>query len=334
MVKLKAAITGIFAYTPDYILTNAELEKMVDTNDEWIVSRTGIKERRIEKNPNLAASDLGAKAVEGLLNKMNLTPSDIDLLICATATPDMLFPATANIICDKIGIKNGFGFDVSAACSGFLYGLSIASKFIESGSHKKIVVVGTDKMSSIVDYEDRRTCILFGDAAGAALLEPLENGLGIQDAILRSDGVGRKYLYLTAGGSAKPASYETVAAKEHYVVQDGQPVFKAAVKNMSQTVAEVMARNGITNETVQWIIPHQANKRIIDSVGRMLKIDPKKVMINIEKYGNTTNATIPLCIFKHEHLLKKGDNVVLTAFGGGFTWGATYIKWAYDGDKT
>lgn len=331
MSKQKAAIAGIYAYTPSYVLTNAELETIVDTNDDWIVTRTGIRERRIEKDPTKASSDIGMKAVEGLLKKTNTSPAEIDLLICATATPDMLFPATANIICDKVGIKNAFSFDVSAACTGFLYALSVASKFVESGSHKKIVVVGSDKMTSIVDYEDRRTCVLFGDAAGAVLLEPSENGFGIQDSILSSDGAGREFLYLAAGGSAKPASHETVDNKEHYIYQEGRPVFKAAVKNMSRTVNQVMERNGLTTDTIQWLVPHQANKRIIDSVGKALKIDPSKVMTNIEKYGNTTNATIPLCIFEHEHLLKAGDNLILTAFGGGFTWGATYLQWAYDG---
>ena len=333
MGKITAAITGIQGYVPDYILTNKELETMVDTNDEWITSRTGVKERRILKGEGKGSSDMGAEAVKGLLKKTNTTAEEIDLIICATATPDMIFPSTACIIADKVGAKNAFAYDIMAACSGFLFSVDTASKFIESGSYKKIIVVGADKMSSIVDYTDRSTCIIFGDGAGAVLLEPSEKGLGIQDSILKSDGSGRNFLYLKAGGSVKPASHETIDAKEHFMVQDGQTVFKAAVKSMADVSEEIMNRNNLTADDVAWLVPHQANKRIIDATARRMGVGEDKVMLNIQKYGNTTNATIPLCLWEWEKQLNKGDNIILAAFGGGFTWGSIYLKWAYDSNK-
>ena len=333
MKKITAAITGIEGYVPDYILTNKELESYVDTNDEWIVSRTGIKERRILKEEGKGTSVLGSKAVEGLLKKTDTSAKDIDLIICATATPDMIFPSTACLIADKIGACNAFAYDLMAACSGFLFSLSTAAKFIETGTYKKIVVVGADKMSSIINYEDRATCIIFGDGAGAVLLEPNENGLGIQDAILKSDGSGGEFLHMKAGGSARPASYATVDAKEHSVYQDGQTVFKAAVTSMADVSEEIMKKNNLSSEDVTWLVPHQANQRIIDATARRMGVGNEKVMINIEKYGNTTNGTIPLCLWEWEDRLKKGDNLVLAAFGGGFTWGAMYLKWAYDSNK-
>lgn len=333
MKKITTAITGIEGYVPDYILTNKELESYVDTNDEWIVSRTGIKERRILKEEGKGTSVLGSKAVEGLLKKTNTSAKDIDLIICATATPDMIFPSTACLIADKIGACNAFAYDLMAACSGFLFSLSTAAKFIETGTYKKIVVVGADKMSSIINYEDRATCIIFGDGAGAVLLEPNENGLGIQDAILKSDGSGGEFLHMKAGGSARPASHATVDAKEHSVYQDGQTVFKAAVTSMADVSEEIMKKNNLSSEDVTWLVPHQANQRIIDATARRMGVGNEKVMINIEKYGNTTNGTIPLCLWEWEDKLKKGDNLVLAAFGGGFTWGAMYLKWAYDSNK-
>ena len=333
MGKINAAITGVQGYVPDYILTNKELETLVDTNDEWITSRTGVKERRILKGEGKGSSDLGAQAIKGLLEKTNTSAEDIDLIICATATPDMIFPSTACIIADKVGAKNAFAYDLMAACSGFLFALSTASKFIETGTYKKVIVVGADKMSSIVDYTDRSTCIIFGDGAGAVLLEANENGLGIQDAILRSDGSGGEFLHLKAGGSVKPASHETVDAKEHFIFQDGQPVFKAAVKNMADVSEEIMNNNNLSADDVAWLVPHQANKRIIDATARRMGVGNEKVMLNIEKYGNTTNATIPLCLWEWENQLNKGDNIILAAFGGGFTWGSIFIKWAYDSKK-
>ncbi|KRO64411.1 MAG: 3-oxoacyl-ACP synthase [Cryomorphaceae bacterium BACL11 MAG-121015-bin20] len=333
MGKITAAITGIQGYVPDYILTNKELETMVDTNDEWITSRTGIKQRRILKGEGKGSSDMGAEAIKGLLQKTNTGAEEIDLIICATATPDMIFPSTACIIADKVGATNCFAYDLMAACSGFLYALSTASKFIEAGAYKKIVVVGADKMSSIVDYTERATCILFGDGAGAVLLEPSEDGLGIQDSILKSDGSGRAFLHLKAGGSVKPASYKTIDNKEHFIFQDGQPVFKAAVKGMADVSEEIMKNNNLTADDIAWLVPHQANKRIIDATARRMGVGSEKVMLNIEKYGNTTNGTIPLCLWEWESQLKKGDNLILAAFGGGFTWGSIYLKWAYDSNK-
>lgn len=333
MKKINAAITGIQGYVPEYILTNKELEKLVDTNDEWIISRTGIKERRILKGENKGSSDLGAEAIKLLLKKTNTSIEEIDLIICATATPDMMFPSTACIISDKIGANNICAFDIMAACSGFLYAVTTASKFIESGTYKKVIVVGADKMSSIVDYTQRTTCVLFGDGAGAVLLEPNSEGLGVQDTILRSDGSGREFLKLKAGGSLRPASHKTVDAKEHYIYQEGQPVFKAAVKNMADVSEEIMNRNNLSADDIAWLVPHQANKRIIDATSRRMGVGDDKVMLNIERYGNTTAATIPLCLWEWEDKLNKGDNIILAAFGGGFTWGSIYLKWAYDSKK-
>ena len=333
MEKINAAITGVQGYVPDYVLTNKELETLVDTNDEWIVSRTGVKERRILKEEGKGSSELGTKAIKGLLAKTNTSADEIDLIICATATPDMVFPSTACIIANNIGAKNAFAYDLMAACSGFLFALSTASKFIETGTYKKVIVVGADKMSSIVDYTERATCIIFGDGAGAVLLEPTKDGLGIQDSILKSDGSGIEFLHMKAGGSAKPASHATIDAKEHYIFQDGQPVFKAAVKSMADVSAEIMERNNLSADDVAWLVPHQANKRIIDATARRMGVGNEKVMLNIEKYGNTTNGTIPLCLWEWENKLNKGDNIILAAFGGGFTWGSIFIKWAYDSNK-
>jgi 3-oxoacyl-[acyl-carrier-protein] synthase-3 len=333
MGKITAAITGIQGYVPDYILTNKELETYVDTNDEWIISRTGIKERRILKGEGKGSSVLGIEAVQGLLKKTNIAAEDVDLIICATATPDMIFPSTACIISNKVGAINAFAYDLMAACSGFLYALSTASKFIETGTYKKVIVVGADKMSSIVDYQDRETCIIFGDGAGAVMLQPSEDGLGVQDAILRSDGSGSEFLHMKAGGSAKPASHATIDAREHCVWQDGQTVFKAAVTSMADVSEEIMKKNKLSADDVAWLVPHQANQRIIDATARRMGVGKEKVMLNIEKYGNTTNATIPLCLWEWESQLKKGDNLILAAFGGGFTWGSIYLKWAYDSKK-
>ncbi|HPD54053.1 MAG TPA: beta-ketoacyl-ACP synthase III, partial [Bacteroidia bacterium] len=315
MSKVTAAITAIGGYVPEYVLTNAELEKMVDTTDEWITSRTGIKERRILKGEGLGTSDLAVPAVQDMLRKRGIQAEDIELLICATTTPDHQFPATANIICDKLGAKNAFGYDISAACSGFIYALVTGSKFIESGQYKKVVVVGADKMSSIIDYTDRATCVIFGDGAGAVLLEPDTDGYGIRDSILRSDGSGRVYLHQKAGGSVKPASHKTVDAGEHFVFQDGQPVFKFAVTNMADVSAEIMEKNKLGADDVAWLVPHQANKRIIDATARRMGVGPEKVMLNIERYGNTTSGTIPLCLWDYEKQLHKGDNLILAAFG-------------------
>lgn len=330
MSKITAAITSVGGYVPDYVLTNAILETMVDTTDEWIKTRTGISERHIQKGEGLGSSDMAVEAVKQLLEKRKIHPDEIDCLICATVTPDMIFPATANIICDKAGIKNAFGFDMEAACSGFLFSLTTGASLIESGRYKKVLVVGVDKMSSIVDYTDRTTCIIFGDAAGAVLLEPNEEGYGVLDSILRSDGSGRKHLHMKAGGSIKPPSLETVKAKEHFIYQEGQPVFKAAVKGMADVSYELMQRNNLTANDVAWLVPHQANLRIIDATAERINLPKDKVMININRYGNTTCATIPLCLWEWEKQLKKGDNLILAAFGGGFTWGATWIKWAYN----
>ncbi|HSJ67432.1 MAG TPA: beta-ketoacyl-ACP synthase III [Anditalea sp.] len=330
MEKTRAVITGVHGWVPDYVLTNKELETMVDTNDEWITSRTGIKERRILKGENQGTSVIGAGAVKGLLEKTGTDPKDIDLIICATVTPDMVFPATANIIADKVGAINSFSFDISAACSGFLYALSIGSQFIETGKYKKIIIVGADKMSAIVDYTDRSTCIIFGDGGGAVLLEPTTEELGVMDSILHADGSGAPYLHMKAGGSARPATIETLTAREHYAFQEGSTVFKCAVTNMAEVSARIMAKNNLTSDDVNWLVPHQANKRIIDATANRMGIGPEKVMLNIEKYGNTTAGTLPLCLWDYESQLKKGDNVILAAFGGGFTWGSIYLKWGYD----
>ncbi|MCX2481235.1 ketoacyl-ACP synthase III [Pedobacter sp. MC2016-15] len=329
MNKIHAAITAVQGYVPEYVLSNKELESLVDTTDEWITSRTGIKERRILKGEGLGTSDMAVHAVNGLLKKRGIGAEEIDLIIFCTTTPDMPFPATANILADKIGAKNAWGFDLQAACSGFIFGLTTASQFIESGKHKKVLVVGGDKMSSIIDYTDRTTCIIFGDGCGAVLVEPNEEGNGIMDSILKSDGAGRQFLNQKAGGSVKPASHETVDNKEHFVFQEGKTVFKFAVTNMADVAAEIMDRNELTADDVAWLVPHQANKRIIDATAARMGVGSEKVMINIERYGNTTNGTIPLCLWEWESKLKKGDNIVLAAFGGGFTWGAVYIKWAY-----
>lgn len=330
MTKIRAKISGVNGWVPDYVLTNKELETIVDTTDEWITSRTGIKERRILKGEGQGTSVLGIEAVKGLLTKTNTDPSEIDLLICATTTPDMMFPATANIIADAIGAKNAFSYDLQAACSGFIYAVTTGSQFIETGKYKKVVVVGADKMSSIIDYSERTTCIIFGDGGGAVLLEPTEENVGIMDSILRSDGSGAQHLHMKAGGSRKPASHETVDNREHYVYQEGSAVFKFAVTNMADVSAEIMAKNNLQGEDVTWLVPHQANKRIIDATARRMEIGEEKVMLNIHKYGNTTSGTIPLCLWDYESQLKKGDNLILAAFGGGFTWGAIYLKWAYD----
>ena len=330
MAKIRAAITGVQGYVPDYVLTNQELETMVDTNDEWIQSRTGIVERRILKGENQGTSVIGAEAVKGLLEKTGTDPLEIDMIICATVTPDMPFPATANIVADMVGAKNSFGYDLSAACSGFLYGLATGASFIESGAAKKVIVIGADKMSSIIDYTDRTTCIIFGDGGGAVLLEPTEEEVGVMDSILKSDGSGAPYLHMKAGGSRKPATPETVAAREHYAYQEGSTVFKFAVTNMADVAAEVMDRNNLSGDDIAWLVPHQANKRIIDATARRMDVGDGKVMLNIQRYGNTTAGTLPLCLWDYESQLKKGDNIILAAFGGGFTWGATWLKWAYD----
>ncbi|WP_131536465.1 beta-ketoacyl-ACP synthase III [Pedobacter nototheniae] len=330
MSKIHAAITAVNGYVPDYVLTNAELETMVETSDEWITSRTGIKERRILKGEGLGTSDMAVHAVNGLLKKRGISAEEIELIIFCTTTPDFTFPATANVLADKIGAKNAWGYDLQAACSGFIFGLSTGASFIESGRHKKVLVVGGDKMSSIINYEDRTTCIIFGDGCGCALLEPNEEGLGIMDSILRTDGAGRDFLGMKAGGSVKPATHETIDAREHYAHQEGPTVFKFAVTNMADVAAEIMDRNSLTADDIAWLVPHQANKRIIDATANRMGVGTDKVMINIERYGNTTNGTIPLCLWEWESQLKKGDNIVLAAFGGGFTWGSIYLKWAYD----
>ncbi len=327
-MKTTAVITGVNGYLPDNIVTNDDLAKFVDTNDEWITSRTGIKERRILKEGG--ASDMATEAVKGLLEKTNTAAEDVDLVILATVTADYPFPSTANVLCDKVGMTNAWGFDLNAACSGFIYGLSTGSQFIETGKYKKVIVVGVDKMSSIVDYEDRTTCVIFGDGCGAVMLEPTQDGLGIQDFILRSDGSGRQYLLQPAGGSLNPATEETVAKRMHFVKQEGKQVFKFAVTNMAEVSAEIMEKNNLTSEDVDWLVPHQANLRIIDATANRMGLPAEKVMVNIQKYGNTTAGTLPLCLWDYEKQLKKGDNLILSAFGGGFTWGAVYIKWGYN----
>ncbi|MGL4364554.1 MAG: beta-ketoacyl-ACP synthase III [Bacteroidales bacterium] len=330
MAKTIAAITGVGGYVPEYVLTNEELSRMVDTTDEWIISHMGIKERRILKGAGKATSDMAVEAVKDLFAKTGCKPEEIDMLIWCGVTPDMPFPSTANIISDKLGITNSFGYDINAACSSFLYGLVTASKFVESGSHKKVIVIGADKMSSVVDYTDRTTCPIFGDGAGAVLLEPSKNGHGLQDAMMHVDGSGRKHLFLSAGGSQLPATLDTVIKRQHYIYQEGQPVFKAAVTNMSDTAVAMMNKHNLKGEDVAWLIPHQANMRIIDACARRMEVTKEKVMINIEKYGNTTAATIPLCLWDYEKKLKKGDNLIMATFGAGFTWGAVYLTWGYD----
>lgn len=330
MGKLHAAITGIHGYVPDYVLTNKELETMVDTNDEWILSRTGISERHILKGENQGTSVMATAAVKGLLEKTNTNPADIDLIICCTVTPDLVFPATANIVSNNIGAVNAFSYDIMAACSGFIYGLATGAQFIETGKYKKVVVIGADKMSSIVDYTDRTTCIIFGDGAGAVLLEPTEEAIGVMDFILKSDGSGEKHLHQKAGGSRRPASHETIQNREHFVYQEGSAVFKFAVTNMADVAAQIMEKNGLTADDVRYLVPHQANKRIIDATANRMGVGEEKVMLNIQRYGNTTSGTIPLCLHDYESQLKKGDNLILAAFGGGFTWGSIWIKWALD----
>jgi 3-oxoacyl-[acyl-carrier-protein] synthase-3 len=328
MKKITAAITGVQGFIPETIMTNEDLSKIVDTSDEWITTRTGIKERRVLKEG--ASSDMAAAAAQQLLEKMGIDPLDIELVIVATVTPDYPFPSTANVVCDKAGMTNAWGFDQIAACSGFIYALSTGAQFIETGRHKKVMVIGVDKMTSILDYEDRTTCVIFGDGAGAVLLEPNDEGMGVQDFILRSDGSGRQYLIQPAGGSANPPTHETVENRMHFVKQEGKQVFKFAVTNMAEVSAEIMEKNNLTSEDVDWLVPHQANLRIIDATADRMGLTKDKVMINIQKYGNTTAGTLPLCLWDYESQLKKGDNIILSAFGGGFTWGAVYLKWAYD----
>jgi 3-oxoacyl-[acyl-carrier-protein] synthase-3 len=329
MGKITAAITAIAGYVPDPILSNAELEKLVDTNDEWIVQRTGVKERRILEKDR-ALSDMGAIVVKDLCEKRGISPDEIDLLVVGTVTGDHRFPSSANIICHKAGLTNAWGFDLSAACSGFLFSLTTASQFIESGMYKKVIVIGMDVMSSIVNYEDRATCIIFGDGGGAVLLEPNEDGYGVMDTRMYNDGAGRESLYQKNGGSFNPLTEENIGDKEHFIFQDGKTVFKHAVSNMADVSVEIMERNNLSADDVAWLVPHQANLRIIDATARRMGLGTDKVMINIEKYGNTTSGTIPLCLWEWEKQLKKGDNIVLSAFGGGFTWGAIWLKWAYN----
>lgn len=329
MNQIRAYISGVHGYAPEDVLTNADLEKIVETNDEWIRTRTGIEERRILRDPEKATSDMGVEAVRGLMDKCNFGPEDIDLLICATVTPDMVFPDTATTILHKIGAQNAFGFDINAACSGFLFTMTTAAQYVMNGTFRKVVVVGADLMTRITNYEDRSTCILFGDAAGAVLLEPTAGSAGLIDSYLRCDGVGKEYLHMKAGGTLKPASVETVKNNEHTVYQEGRPVFKAAVKGMAGAVDTIMERNGLKGEDISWIAPHQANLRIIQSVADHAHVPMDKVMVNIQKYGNTTSATIPLCLWEWEDRLKKGDLIIMTAFGGGYTWGASLWEWGY-----
>ncbi len=331
MTKIHAAITGVQGYVPDYVLTNDELSTMVETSDEWIMQRIGIRERRILREEGKATSDLGARAVKALLKKTNTDPKDVDLIICATITADMHFPSTANLIAHKAGLINSWGYDLSAACSGFVFGLESASNFIESGKYKKVILVGADMMSAITDYTDRTTCPLFGDGAAAVLLEPTTEDLGVIDHIFGVDGSGSKHLHMKAGGSLRPSSHETIDNKEHFVFQEGQAVFKVAVQKMADVSVEIMEKHNMKSEDISWFVPHQANMRIIEAVARRMGLEKEKVMINIERYGNTTAATIPLCLWEWEPKLKKGDNIILSAFGGGFTWGSIYLKWAYDG---
>ena len=330
MNKITAAITAVGGYLPEYVLTNAELEKMVDTTDDWITSRTGIKERHILKGEGLGSSYMAIKAANEVIRKRGIDPKEIDMVLVCTATPDMPVAATATYTATQIGAVNAFGFDLMAACSGFLYGLATGAKFIQSGQYKKVLVIGSDKMSSIIDYTDRTTCVIFGDGAGAVLLEPNTDGLGLQDEILHSDGNGRQFLQIKAGGSMYPPNSDTVAANEHFVHQEGQQVFKFAVTNMADVSGQIMERNNLTAEEVAYLVPHQANKRIIDATARRMGVGNDKVMLNIHRYGNTTNGTLPLCLWDYEKKLKKGDNLIFAAFGGGFTWGSLYLKWAYN----
>ncbi len=334
MNKIRAAITGVGGYVPDYILTNKELETMVDTSDEWITSRTGIKERRILKGENKGVSVMGIAAVKDMLVKTKTDPKEIDCIIFATITPDLTFPATANIVATSVGAVNAFSFDLAAACSGFIYALSTGSSFIQSGMYKKVIVIGGDKMSAILDYTDRTTCIIFGDGAGCVLLEPTSEDMGVMDTIMKSDGTGETYLNLKAGGSRLPASHDTIDKRLHYVYQEGAAVYKFAVTNMAEVAAQIAGRNNLTSETISWLVPHQANKRIIDAAAGRVGISDDKVMMNIQRYGNTTAGTIPLLLWDYEKKLKKGDNLILAAFGGGFTWGSVYVKWAYDASKS
>ena len=330
MSKITAAITAVGAYVPDYRLTNEILETMVDTTDEWITTRTGIKERRILKDPDKGTSFLAIKAAEDLIAKRNLDPKEIDLVILGSATPDMPVASTAVYVASKIGATNAFAYDLQAACSNFLFGMSTAARYVESGKYKKVLLIGADKMSSIIDYTDRTTCIIFGDGAGAVLFEPNEEGLGVLDEYLRVDGTGREFLKIEAGGSLMPPTEETVKNKKHFVFQDGKSVFKFAVSNMADVAAKIMERNNLTHDDIQWLVAHQANKRIIDATAKRMELEAAKVMMNIERYGNTTSATLPLLLHDYEKQLKKGDNLVFAAFGGGFTWGAIYVKWAYN----
>jgi len=330
MSKVRAAITAVGGYVPDYILTNHELETMVDTSDEWITSRTGIKERRILKGENLGVSFLGAMAVKEMLTKAKVDPKEIDLIIFATVTPDMPFPAAANLVAAEVGAVNAFSFDVGAACSGFIYALTTGAQFIEAGTYKKVIVIGGDKMSAILDYTDRTTCIIFGDGAGCVLLEPTTENVGVMDSIHKSDGTGAPFLHMKAGGSRIPATHESVEARQHFVYQEGSSVFKFAVTNMADIAAKIMDRNQLKADDVAWLAPHQANKRIIDATASRMGITEDKIMMNIERYGNTTAGTIPLLLWDYEKKLKKNDNIIIAAFGGGFTWGSVYVKWAYD----
>lgn len=329
-MKRTAAITGVGKYLPDYVLSNQELETMVDTNDEWIRARTGIKERRLLKGENRGTSFMAIQAAKDVLRKTNTAPEDIDLVIMATATPDMPVASTGVYVAKEIGAVNAFAFDLLAACSSFLFGMSTAAAYVESGRYKKVLLLGADKMSSIIDYTDRATCIIFGDGAGAVLFEPNEEGLGLQDQVLKSDGIGREFLKIEAGGSILPTSEETVKNKQHFVHQDGKTVFKYAVSGMANVAEEILERNHLTKDDIQWLVPHQANKRIIDATAHRINLEEEKVMMNIEKYGNTTSATLPLLLNDYEKQLKKGDNLIFAAFGGGFTWGSIYLKWAYN----
>lgn len=333
MEKLNAVVTGVAGYVPDYILTNDEISKMVDTNDEWIMTRIGVRQRHILNEEGLGTSYMARKAAKALLRKTNTNPDEVDLVVVATTTPDYKFPSTSSILCDKLELKNAFAFDLSAACSGFLYAMEVAANFVRSGRYKKVIIVGADKMSSMVDYTDRATCPIFGDGAAAFLIEPTTEEYGIIDSILRTDGKGLPFLHMKAGGSVCPPSYFTVDNRMHYIHQEGRTVFKYAVTNMSNTTAEIAERNSLSKDSINWIVPHQANMRIIEAVANRMEVPMDKVLINIEKYGNTSAGTLPLCIWDFEKQLKKGDNIIFTAFGAGFTWGALYMKWGYDGDK-